>query len=73
MTGRMEARLAERGLTLPPARKPLFSYQPVVIAKDFASGLPRGVIEPVRQVGRGSCSGIRREIYSDSSGKTLRV
>ena len=36
MNGRIEARLAELGLTLPPAGKPLFSYQPVVIAKDFA-------------------------------------
>jgi enamine deaminase RidA (YjgF/YER057c/UK114 family) len=32
----MDNRLAELGLTLPPAGKPLFSYQPVVIAKDFA-------------------------------------
>ena len=36
MSGRIERRLAELGLTLPPAGKPLFSYQPVVIARDFA-------------------------------------
>ena len=32
----IERRLAELGLTLPPAGKPLFSYQPVVIANGFA-------------------------------------
>lgn len=36
MSGRIEKRLAELGLVLPPAGKPLFSYQPVVIARDFA-------------------------------------
>jgi hypothetical protein len=36
MTGRIDARLAELGLTLPPAGPALFSYQPVVIAKEFA-------------------------------------
>jgi enamine deaminase RidA (YjgF/YER057c/UK114 family) len=36
MSGRIESRLAELGLTLPPAGKPLFSYQPVVVARDFA-------------------------------------
>jgi hypothetical protein len=36
MTGRIDARLTELGLTLPPAGPALFSYQPVVIAKEFA-------------------------------------
>jgi enamine deaminase RidA (YjgF/YER057c/UK114 family) len=36
MTGRVDARLAELGLILPPAGPALFSYQPVVIAKEFA-------------------------------------
>ncbi|MGQ0582636.1 MAG: RidA family protein [Reyranella sp.] len=36
MSGRIERRLAELGLVLPPVTKPLFSYQPVVIARDFA-------------------------------------
>ena len=36
MIGRIEARLVELGLVLPPVTKPLFSYQPVVIARDFA-------------------------------------
>lgn len=36
MSGRIESRLAELGLVLPLVTKPLFSYQPVVIARDFA-------------------------------------
>jgi enamine deaminase RidA (YjgF/YER057c/UK114 family) len=36
VSGRIERRLAELGLTLPPVTKPLYSYQPVVIARDFA-------------------------------------
>jgi enamine deaminase RidA (YjgF/YER057c/UK114 family) len=36
VSGRIDRRLAELGLTLPPVTKPLFSYQPVVIARDFA-------------------------------------
>ncbi len=36
MSGRIEARLAELKLVLPPVTKPLFSYQPVVIARGFA-------------------------------------
>lgn len=36
MSGRIEGRLAELGLVLPPAGKPLFSYQPVVIAQSLA-------------------------------------
>ena len=36
MSGRIEKRLAELSLILPPVTKPLFSYQPVVIARDFA-------------------------------------
>ena len=32
----IEQRLVELGISQPPAGKPLFSYQPVVIARDFA-------------------------------------
>ena len=42
MSSLIDRRLAELGLTLPPAGKPLFSYQPVVIANGlaFVAGQP---------------------------------
>ena len=36
MISRIDKRLAELGLILPPVTAPLFSYQPVVIARGFA-------------------------------------
>jgi enamine deaminase RidA (YjgF/YER057c/UK114 family) len=36
MVSRIEVRLSELGLTLPPAGAAVFSYQPVVIAQGFA-------------------------------------
>ena len=42
MTSKIEARLAELGLSLPPASQPLNAYQNVVIVNDlaFVSGQP---------------------------------
>ena len=42
MSSLIDRRLAELGLTLPPAGKPLFSYQPVVIVNGlaFVAGQP---------------------------------
>jgi enamine deaminase RidA (YjgF/YER057c/UK114 family) len=42
LTGRIEAKLAELGIALPPVAPPLFSYMPVVIARGlaFVAGQP---------------------------------